>query len=47
MASETTHMNTIQLDNGIGEVNIADDVVAVIAGLAASDVKGVASWPAA
>jgi uncharacterized alkaline shock family protein YloU len=31
------------MDGGIGEVRIADDVVAIIAGLAASDVKGVAS----
>ncbi len=29
--------------NNIGEVQIADDVVAIIAGLAATDVKGVAS----
>ena len=29
--------------NGIGEVQIADDVVAIIAGLAATDVKGVAA----
>ena len=43
MADETAHMNTIAMDGGIGEVRIADDVVAIIAGLAASDVKGVAS----
>ena len=30
-------------DNSMGEVKIADDVVAVIAGLAASEVDGVAS----
>ena len=42
MAGETTHMNTISI-GGIGEVKIADDVVSIIAGLAASDVKGVAS----
>lgn len=42
MAGETTHMNTINI-GGIGEVKIADDVVSIIAGLAASDVKGVAS----
>lgn len=29
--------------NNIGEVQIADDVVAIIAGLAATDVKGVAA----
>ena len=43
MANETAHKNTIAMDGGIGEVRIADDVVAIIAGLAASDVKGVAS----
>ena len=33
----------IQDIGGIGEVHIADEVVAIIAGLAATDVKGVAS----
>lgn len=33
----------IQEMNGAGEVHIADEVVAIIAGLAATDVKGVAS----
>lgn len=33
----------IQEMNGVGEVHIADEVVAIIAGLAATDVKGVAS----
>ena len=42
MASETKHMNTLKAGEK-GEVKIADDVVSVIAGLAASDVKGVAS----
>ncbi len=42
MAGETTHVNTISAGD-IGEVKIADDVVAIIAGLAASDVKGVSS----
>jgi uncharacterized alkaline shock family protein YloU len=42
MAGETTHVNTIRAGE-IGEVRVADDVVAIIAGLAASDVKGVAS----
>ena len=42
MASETKHMNTLKAGEQ-GEVKIADDVVSVIAGLAASDVKGVAS----
>lgn len=34
---------TIHEDGSIGEVRIADDVVAVIAGLAATEVEGVAS----
>ena len=42
MAGETTHVNTIKTGE-IGEVKIADDVVAIIAGLAAADVRGVAS----
>ena len=42
MANETTHMNTIRVGE-IGEVRIGDEVVAIIAGLAAADVKGVAS----
>ena len=33
----------IQDIGGIGEVQIADEVVAIIAGLAATDVEGVAS----
>ena len=37
MAGENTHVNTIKAGE-IGEVRIADDVVAIIAGLAASDV---------
>lgn len=45
MASETAHINTVTMntDGCTGQVKIADDVVAIIAGLAASDVKGVAS----
>ena len=40
--SMTTNYNV--LENGqIGEVRIADEVVAIIAGLAATEVKGVAS----
>ncbi|KAB1437659.1 Asp23/Gls24 family envelope stress response protein [Candidatus Galacturonibacter soehngenii] len=39
--SRNTH--TIQADNNIGEVQIADEVVAIIAGLAATEVEGVAS----
>lgn len=45
MASETAHINTIKIkaDGCEGVVKFADDVVVIIAGLAASDVKGVAS----
>ena len=43
MANEATHISTIKLDGGFGEVKIADEVVAMIAGLAASEVPGVAS----
>lgn len=39
--SRNTHI--IQADNNIGEVQIADEVVAIIAGLAATEVEGVAS----
>lgn len=39
--NRTTH--TIHEDGKIGEVQIADDVVAIIAGLAATEVEGVAS----
>lgn len=34
---------TLKEDGGVGRVRIADEVVAVIAGLAATEVKGVAS----
>ena len=37
------NMNVLQGDGKIGEVQIADDVVAMIAGLAALEVDGVAS----
>ena len=40
---ENTTNYSIQEDHMIGEVQIADEVVAIIAGLAATDVKGVAS----
>ena len=43
MATENTHTSTIELDEGYGQVTIADEVIAIIAGLAASEVKGVAS----
>ena len=38
-----SNMNVLQGDGKIGEVQIADDVVAMIAGLAALEVDGVAS----
>lgn len=40
---EAVHTNTIETEGSYGEVKIADEVVAIIAGLAASEVKGVAS----
>ncbi len=43
MANEGTHTTTIETEESFGEVKIADEVVAIIAGLAASEVKGVAS----
>ena len=43
MSNEVTHTNTIETEGSFGEVKIADEVVAIIAGLAASEVKGVAS----
>ena len=42
MANEGTHVSTIELDDGSGEVRISDEVIAIIAGLAASEVEGVA-----
>ncbi|MDO5346194.1 MAG: Asp23/Gls24 family envelope stress response protein [Lachnospiraceae bacterium] len=41
--NEMTHTSTIETEGSYGEVKIADEVVAIIAGLAASEVKGVAS----
>jgi len=41
MANEATHISTIELSGG--EVKVADEVIAIIAGLAASEVNGVAS----
>ncbi len=38
---ENRNTHTIHEDGSIGEVQIADDVVAVIAGLAATEVEGV------
>ncbi len=40
--TETNNYNVLN-DGQIGEVRIADEVVAIIAGLAATEVKGVAS----
>ena len=45
MSKESNNRNTYKIhENGqIGEVQIADEVVAIIAGLAATEVEGVAS----
>ena len=43
MGKETKNDYTIQLENNLGEVIIADEVIAVITGLAAMEVEGVAS----
>ena len=43
MKEENQNSYTIQSDEAIGQVQIADEVVAIIAGLAASEVEGVAS----
>ena len=43
MAKDERTTYTIQNDNSMGEVQIADEVVAVIAALAATEVEGVAS----
>ena len=43
MSKDERNIYSIQDDNSMGEVKIADDVVAVIAALAASEVDGVAS----
>ena len=40
--SENMPVN-VEIDNGIGSVTFEDDVIAIIAGLAATEVKGVAS----
>lgn len=41
--AEERNIYTIQADENTGEVKIADEVVAIIAGLAAMEVEGVAS----
>ena len=43
MKEENQNSYTIQSDEAIGQVQIADVVVAIIAGLAATEVEGVAS----
>ncbi len=40
--AEDRNMYTIKEDGGIGTVKVADEVVAIIAGLAATEVRGVA-----
>ena len=43
MGKEERNAYTIKTDENLGEVKIADEVVAIIAGLAAMEVEGVAS----
>ena len=43
MGKEERNAYTIQTDENIGEVQIAEEVVAIIAGLATMEVEGVAS----
>ncbi len=43
MAKDERNIYTIQNDASIGEIKIADEVVAIIAALAATEVEGVAS----
>lgn len=43
MAKDERNTYTIQNDSSMGEVKIADEVVAIIAALAATEVEGVAS----
>lgn len=43
MAKDERNTYTIPADSELGEVQIADEVVAIIAGLAATEVEGVAS----
>ena len=42
MGKEERNTYTIKADENLGEVKIADEVVAIIAGLAAMEVDGVA-----
>ena len=43
MENTELHTHKIETEEKFGEVRIADEVVAIIAGLAASEVEGVAS----
>ena len=43
MGKEERNTYTIQTEENLGEVKIADEVVAIIAGLAATEVEGVSS----
>ena len=43
MSKEEKNTYTIKTDENLGEIKIADEVVAIIAGLAAREVEGVAS----
>ena len=43
MSREERNTYTIQTEENLGEVKIADEVVAIIAGLAATEVEGVSS----
>ena len=43
MSKEDKNGYTIQSDENLGEIKIADEVVAIIAGLAATEVDGVSS----
>ncbi len=43
MSKDERNIYTIQNDSSMGEVKIADEVVAIIAALAATEVEGVAS----
>ena len=43
MSKEERNTYKIESDENLGEVQIADEVVAIIAGLAATEVEGVAS----
>ena len=43
MAKDERNIYTIKTDENLGEVKIADEVVAIIAALAATEVEGVAS----